>query len=83
VTSRSEPKPVLVQWIDSTSFGQQRWRDLEEGEKLAPATIRSVGFLLHSAKDHIRITGHLDDGDNESGCFVIPRGCIKRIRRLK
>jgi hypothetical protein len=75
--------PVLVEWIDSTSFGQQRWRDLGEGEKLTPATIQSVGFLLHTAKDHIRITGHLDGDENESGCFVIPRGCIKRMRKLK
>lgn len=84
-TSRSKPLPrmVRIDWTDSVSFGHQRWRDLKEGEELTPSQIVSVGFLLHADKRHVRITGHLDDNENESGCFTIPRGCITKMRRLK
>ena len=74
---------VFIEWEDSCSWGAQRWRDVGDSKELKPSLIQSVGFLLHADKQLVRITGHLDDNDNESACFVIPRGCIKRMRRLK
>lgn len=85
-TSRSEktPKMVLVDWVDSTSFNAQRWRDREESKQLTPAKIQSVGFVLAESKEHIVLTGSLDGEEGHaSGCHTIPRGCITRMRRLK
>jgi hypothetical protein len=76
-------KAVLVEWVDSCSFGSHRWRDLEESGQLTPSKIQSVGWLLAEEKTHILLTGSLDDVGHASGCHTIPRGCITRMRRLK
>lgn len=81
-TSRSKFEAVRVEWADSTSFSTHRWRDIAESKQLTPATIVSVGILLAETKTHIVLTGSLDE-DHASGCHTIPRGCIKRMRRLK
>jgi hypothetical protein len=83
MTSRSKHPAVLVDWIDSTSFSQQRWRPLEESQELTPSTIRSAGFLVNQTKKFITLTGSLCEEGNASGCLTIPRGCIQRMRRLK
>ncbi len=76
-------KAVLIDWIDSCSFGRQLWRDAEESKQLTPSKIQSVGFILAESKQHITLTGSMDEEDHVHGCHTIPRGCITRIRRLK
>ncbi len=76
-------RAVYIEWADSTSFSAQRWREKDESEGLTPSTIKSVGWLLSSSKKQVLITSSISDEDHRSGCLVIPRGCIKRMRRLK
>lgn len=84
MTSRSERRgAVYIEWADSTSFGAQRWREKDESESLAPSFIKSVGWLLSSTREQVLITGSISEEDHRSGCLAIPRGCIKRMRRLK
>lgn len=84
-TSRSEPKrkAVLVDWVDSCSFAQHRWRAVEEARQIEPSKIQSVGWLLREEKDFVVLTGSLDNDGNTSGTHTIPRGCVTRMRRLK
>lgn len=80
---KKKPQPVFVEWRDSCSFGRQCWRSLEDTqEELKPSKIQSVGFLIADEKDRIVLTGHISDGDDESGGFVIPRGCITKLTKL-
>ena len=76
-------KAVIVDWVDSCSFGRQAWRPREESEQITPSNIQSVGFVLTEDKTRIVLTGSLDEEDHASGCHTIPRGCIRRMRRLK
>jgi hypothetical protein len=74
---------VRVDWIDSCSFGTQRWRESVESEQLAPSRIQTVGILVKETKNYITVTGSMDEEDHVSGCLTIPRGCITKLRRLK
>lgn len=76
-------RAVYVEWSDSCSFGRQGWREQEESEGLTVSTIKSVGWLLSSTREQVIITGSITDEDHRSGCIAIPRGCIRRLRRLK
>ena len=76
-------KAVLVEWLDSCSFGRHVWRHMDESKQLTPSKIQSVGFVLAEDKKRVVLTGSLDEEDHASGCHTIPRGCITRIRRLK
>lgn len=74
---------VRVDWVDSCSFSRQQWRSIDESKGLEPSKIQSVGFVLSEDKEHIVLTGSLDEEDHANGCHTIPRGCITKITRLK
>lgn len=81
--SKPKRRAVYIEWSDSTSFSAQRWRGEEESGGLTASTIKSVGWLLSASKEQVLITTSITEEDDRSGCFAIPRGCIKRMRRLK
>lgn len=58
-------------WLDLDSLGQ------------ASFTIRSVGFLLKKDKRQVVLVQSLTDDERGATTLSIPRGCIRRIRRIR
>ncbi|MDE2233229.1 MAG: hypothetical protein KGJ90_03830 [Patescibacteria group bacterium] len=78
---------VRVDWVDSATLCDH-WIPRDEMLKDpdgVPPHIVSVGILLRQNKDHVLLTRGIDTMDYPMmmGAFVIPVGCIKKIRRLK
>lgn len=76
-------KIVEVEWLDAQSgFGQAQFiEELVEHEE--PIHTFSVGYLLHQCKDYIILGFMLFGEDMVKHNQLIPRGMIKKIRRLK
>ena len=75
-------KPVLVEWHDILDGGGE-WQD-DDG-KLAPVTVRTVGFLLSKGQKHIVVTRDYFDHEEKrtlGGRLAIPVGCIVKIQNL-
>jgi len=76
-----EPKFVEVEWADAISTAD--WRD----DHHLPAVVKctSRGWLLIDDDEQVTLAGTLQEGDDgHVGEIVsIPRGMVKRIRRLK
>lgn len=76
---------VLVEWVDSEATISQVWHSLDEVSHQL-TKIRSVGFLVDLSPEHVAISMSWDDSSEHAqigGLFHIPRGCVKRIRRLR
>ena len=75
-------KTVYLEWHDAQSMAEGAWQRRKDVEKLTPALVRSVGWILTETKDHITLIAH--DGENEvGGDFCIPKACIKKRRVIK
>jgi hypothetical protein len=68
---------VTVCWADSTTYAG--WQSIEYPRK--PQIIYSTGYLLQEDEDHITISSHVDPDGDTTDTMVIPRGCIKSLRR--
>lgn len=74
---------VLVHWIDSVSWGDTDWREMEKIKELKPTEIDSVGFLVADEKDWIVLAAHVDsENEHGGGEICIPRFAIQGMRRL-
>ena len=79
---------VEVDWVDSMSASG--WRSAKEVAKYSAEAqaIKSVGYMLTKDRKKVILVGSLDaiDHDGEVQQFnhyhEIPRGCVKRIRRI-
>ncbi len=73
---------VVVEWEDTTS--SSGW-DYEEDRYNDPtAVIFTVGWQIKSHRDRLILSSQHNKRDNQiGGTWVIPRGCIKSIRRLE
>lgn len=76
-------KVVAVDWVDSASYAKQCWRDMAEYEALTPSVITTVGFIAAEDKARVVLVQTVNDDNDASGCMAIPRGCIRKIRRLR
>lgn len=90
--SESKARRVEVEWWDAASpeFVWSKLHDIEsEIEDGAELTLCvSVCWLLHKSKRCVIICSHValrDDGSINSfgSTMTIPRGCVKRIRRIQ
>ena len=73
-------KMVLVEWDDSCSHANE-WMDREEEKGLAHCI--SIGFMVYKERDKVALAQSFHPSeDNVHNEFVIPRGCIKRIKEL-
>lgn len=77
-------RPIVITWVDSTS-GLSNWTEhdrIRRWMKGGPVTIRSAGILLKETKRYygIALSAH-----SEQAChlMMIPKGCVKKVRRLK
>ncbi len=70
---------LIVTWIDTTETSE--WTPDEEAQDRQPATCKTVGWFVNDDKDNIRLTWSVaEDGDKSIG--VIPKGCIKDVKRI-
>lgn len=85
--SKPDRKPkyplVLVEWVDSTVDGG--WNDVSGYMERECLTMQSVGWM--TVKDARRVqvvqSHSWSQNDKCSDAITIPRGCVKRIRKLK
>ncbi len=70
-------KIVEVRWWDATSYGNAWMTECADG----CAVCSSVGYLVKDAKDKVVLAQSIQ-ADDTMNRFVIPRGCIKKIRVL-
>ncbi len=71
---------VEVEWVDVYTVSPWKCMDMCEDEQ--PPLCKSVGWLMARNKEYIRIAGMVSEEDCASR-QVIPRGCIKSIKRIK
>jgi len=64
---------VIVKWHDS--FIEADWKLIEDDKEIDPATITTVGFLIHDGDDHIMVAGSLYC-DQTTNRMYIPKACI-------
>lgn len=83
---KMKPLPVVeVDWCDSThGCGWRSEQATEEWRKDFPFVIHSVGYLISNTKDEITLAqGFSTRSKNTHELFQIPRGCVKKVRKLK
>ena len=79
---RPKYKIVEVEWLDAQSgFGQAEF--VEDMAKEKPSHSYSIGYLLYECKQHIVLGFMLFGEDMVKHNQLIPKGMIKKIRRLK
>ena len=67
---------VAVNWIDSVG-DNDGWGGIDAFLRERPPVIQTVGILIDSAPDYIKLAHTVDTaGDECNGRFIIPRGCI-------
>ncbi len=86
-----KPRPVLVEWVDSSSIHTDVWGSVNDAVARGTAATRrrcvSVGFLVYEDRECLVLVPHLqglpiDADDSGSGDMTIPRSAVKRMRRL-
>ena len=82
-TSRKKPKLVLVCWLDIVHGYYDGWcKAKKKSRKLKVSKVKSVGWLMKKNKTSLTLCQNLaSDGDGFS-LVTIPRGCVKKIRKL-
>lgn len=77
---------VLVEWEDA--YAHSRWEHIDENDPHPTFIVKSVGFVIFYDKRGIKLTqGIKVDKDDEdlmgAGIFFIPRGMIRKIKKLR
>lgn len=76
----SKRRLIVVEWDDVSSYGG--WADIEESKGNRPFRATMVGWELSRNKDCLVLATAFSE-DECNGRRVIPRGCIKSIRRIE
>lgn len=73
---------VCVDWIDA--FSVDPWTPAEEISEADPCLIVSVGIVVSIDKLNLVLALNIDPAADTVSCVMnIPRGMVKKIRRLK
>ncbi len=72
---------VKVDWIDSSTA--RGWNTRDKAKKPGGFACTSVGFVIQENKKDITVAGTVGDDGDCLDAITIPRGCIKKIRRIK
>jgi hypothetical protein len=71
-----------VTWADAATYGP--WRAIEDGLKAKHDTITTRGTVVVNNSNRVSVALSMSElGESVSDVLVIPRACVKRIRRLK
>ncbi len=78
-------KPVAVHWIDS-AIHSQGWKEKQEFIDVSrTVSVVTFGFIVRQDRHSVTVAQSVitsEDEDCEGG-MTIPRGCIRKIRKLK
>lgn len=79
------PHIVIVEWDDA--FGRAVWMTVEDTVDLTIVPVTTVGFLLKEGPKELVIAAtyssqHEYSAEVVSEVLVIPRGCVKSIKRF-
>lgn len=72
---------IIVEWEDTCTIAS--WDSDDKAKNDSPLQSQSVGWRLPSPKNVVVLTAMRNEGGNCTGRQIIPRGCIKSIRRLE
>jgi hypothetical protein len=76
----SQPRKLEVEWVDAASGGG--WKSYDDREK-ALIRCRSIGYVLHEDKASLTLCqSYSVEARNHADTITIPKGCIKKRRRL-
>lgn len=82
----SAPKKVEVTWVDACSY-KGAWMSDEETKEWGNEGLvcTSVGFLVHRTRKGIMLamSCHEGNGINWGGAWLIPAGCVTRVRKIR
>ena len=74
---------VIVEWVDSTIWGQ-KWLCIDEAKEMNLNNCRAVGYITRKDKDKIVLAQSMCVEDNSViNLLAIPKGCIKKITEVK
>ena len=71
------PRLVTVEWRDI--LGTAGW---EKTDEVNPPVITTVGYLIQTDKDVVKIAHTKDEKGAWSGITAFPRGCVKSITNI-
>ncbi len=74
-------KCVLVTWVDTTEYAG--WLDEECIEETTATVCRTIGWLMESNEQVLRVAGSRSSTGKYTSVTVIVRGCIIKIRNIK
>jgi hypothetical protein len=78
-----KPRPVLLEWVDSTHLAPGAWFDREAAVDCGACDIVTVAWLIGKDADTYTLAQSITEADDCTGLFVVPRACVKTVRRLK
>ncbi len=70
---------ALIEWVDSASYNG--WHSLCKDDTFASCI--SIGVLCHEDSEKMVIFQSKSDNGRVAETISIPKGCIKRFRKLK
>lgn len=71
----------LVEWEDPS--GISRWSDEKTMDKIEPIICQSVGWRVKAPKGHIQVAASRSSTGQCADSNLIPKGCVKSIRRIE
>ena len=76
-----EGTKIEVVWFDVED--EPQWTKVSSAKKRKPKPIKNIGYYLNEDKTFLRIYYSLDEEVKNCSFTIIPKGCVKSIRRLK
>lgn len=71
---------LLISWDDILMVSG--WLSDKAAQETQPAHCKTIGWMVNESKNEIRLTGTVsEDGDKD--VVVIPKGCIRKIQKIK
>lgn len=75
-------RPVLIHWVDATSF--DAWEPAVDAMKSRLHTIKTLGFLMKETEDTIQVALNWDEeGEQVSQYILIPKAWVKSQRFVR
>ena len=71
------PRLVTVEWRDI--LGTSGW---EKPEEVNTPVITTIGYLIQTDKDVVKVAHTKDEKGAWSGITAFPRGCVKSITNI-
>jgi hypothetical protein len=77
-----KPRPVLIEWDDSTHITPGGWIDREVATTVGSCSIVTVGWLIADDDDTVTICQSITEADDCTGTFAIPKAVVRKMKKL-